>query len=112
MNTASKTQRLQSTCVLSLALLISGTTGVAHIAQHTDGELYGRGHESLARDVSSCANDLGGRAIIYDHGVRRIAPSCSAISGSATITPPPVRLARPLSDSQYIRSGDSIRYSF
>jgi len=112
MNTATATQRVQTTCVLGLALLISGTTGAVHIAQHTDGELYRQGHESFARDVPSCANNSVSRAIIFDHGARRIAPSCGATSGSVTVTPPPVRLARPLSDGQYIRSGDSIRYSF
>lgn len=112
MNTATATQRLQTTCLLGLTLLISGTTGVVHIAQHSDDGLYRQGYENFSRDVPSCANSQGGQAIIFDHGARRTAPSCSAVSGSVTITPPPVRLARPLSDNRYIRSGESIRYSF
>jgi len=103
---------MQTTCALSLALLISGTTGAAHMTEHTGGELYRQEYESFPRDTSSCASSHGARVIIFDHGFRRTAPSCSASSGSVTITPPPIRLARPLSGDPYIRSGDSIRYSF
>lgn len=113
MNTATATQRFQTTWVLSLALLICGTTDAAHISEHVDGELYRHGQERFARDTTPhCVNSLGSRTIIVEHDARLAAPSCSTAAGSVTTTPPPVRLARPLTDSQYIRFNDSIRYSF
>jgi hypothetical protein len=112
MNTATATHRIQTSCVLSLALLISGTTSASHMSEHTGGELYRQGHESFARDTPNCAGSHGPRVIIFDHGFRQTAPSCNDASGSATNTSPPVRLARPLSGIQYIRSHDSVRYSF
>ncbi|NKQ12773.1 hypothetical protein [Pseudomonas sp. SST3] len=113
MNTATATHRIQTSCVLSLALLISGTTNAAHGPEHVGAELYRHGHESFAPDGPSCVGRQGPRVIIFDQDLRQTAPSCNtATRGSVTITPPPIRLARPLSGSQYIPSSDSIRYSF
>jgi hypothetical protein len=112
MNTATATHRIQTSCVLSLALLISGTANAAHGPEHVGAELYRHGHESFAPDKPSCVGRQGPRVIIFDQGIRQTAPSCNtATRGSVTITPP-IRLARPLSGSQYIPSSDSIRYSF
>ena len=112
MNTATATQCIQTTFALSIALLISGTTVASSKSPQTVAEVYRQGYESLAENAPNCAGSLRSRALIVDHGLRQAAPSCSDASESINVTPPPVRLARPLSDSQYIRSGESIRYSF
>lgn len=109
MNTA--TQCVRTTCVLSFALLICGTTIATQISEHAQRPLYPKGYESLARDTSGCASGES-RAVISDHGVRQTALPCNESSRPARLAPSPVHLARPLSDRQYIRSGDGIRYSF
>lgn len=108
MNTA--TQCVRTTCVLSIALLICGTTVATQISEYTQAKLYPKGYEALATGPSSCASDES-RAVVLD-GVRQTLSSCNDSSQPASISPSPVRLARPLSDRQYIRSGDGIRYSF
>jgi hypothetical protein len=110
MNTAVTTQHFQTTCALSIALLISGTTSANQGSEQPGGEVYRQGYESFAVDIPSCANNRDPRIIIFD-SIRQAATPCGDASKSMTITPP-VRLARPLSGRQYIRSGDSIRYSF
>ncbi|MCQ4313476.1 hypothetical protein NAV33_16500 [Pseudomonas stutzeri] len=108
MNTAATTQRIQTTCALSIALLISGTTSANQGFEQPGSEVYRQGYESFAVDTPSCDSSQDPRIIIFG-GARQTATPCS--DANTTITPP-VRLARPLSGRQYIRSGDSIRYSF
>jgi hypothetical protein len=110
MNTATATQRIQATCVLSLTLLVSGTTSAAHMHDHSDNELYR--YESFATDTPDCVRSHAPRVIIFGQGFRQTAHTCNPGAGSATVASPPARLARPLSGNPYIRSGDSIRYSF
>ena len=110
MNTATATQRIQATCILTFTLLVSGTTNAAQMPEHPDSELYR--YESFAPDTPSCARSHAPRVIIFGQGFRQTAQTCNPGAGSATVTSPPARLARPLSGSPYIRSGDSIRYSF
>lgn len=109
MNTA--TQCIRTTCVLSIALLICGTTVATQISERAKAKLYPQGYDSLARDTYSCASG-DPAAIAFDHGVRQGVPSCDDSTRRVTVSPSPVRLAKPLSDNHYIRSGDSIRYSF
>lgn len=109
MNTATATQRIQTTCALSLALLVSGTTTAAHMFDHADSELYR--HEHPAPETPSCGHSHGPQVITFGHGFRQTSQPCDAANTSVTIMPP-VRLARPLSGSQYMRSSDGIRYSF
>lgn len=110
MNTATATQCIQTTCALSIALLISGTASASQGSQQSGDEMYRQGYESFAAETPSCASSQDPRVIIFG-GARQLATPCSDANTSMTIKSP-VRLARPLSGRQYIRSGDSIRYSF
>lgn len=100
MNTATATQRLQAICVLSLALLASLTSDGAH--DHTGGDRP----EHLIRASPGCADSHGSLGNDIDH------LSCNNSGDFESLTPPPIRLVKPLSGSPYIRSGDNIRYSF
>ena len=111
MNTATTTQRIQTSCVLSFALLISGTTGAVHLAEHGTDGLSRQRQASFSEDSSNCAVNLGPRVIIFDQGARSNPGSCQG-SGSTAIALPTVRLAEPLSGEAYRRSSDSTRYSF
>ena len=100
MNTATATQRLQAICLLSLALLVSLTSDGAH--EHTGDNRS----EHLIRASPGCADSHEPLGNDIDH------LSCDTPSEFKALTPPPMRLAEPLSGSQYLRSGDNIRYSF
>ncbi len=100
MNTATATQRLQAICVLSLALLASLTSDGAH--EHTGGNRS----EQLIRASPGCADSHEPQENDIDH------LSCNTPGDFESLTPPPMRLVKPLSGSQYLRSGDNIRYSF
>ncbi|WP_217474546.1 hypothetical protein [Stutzerimonas stutzeri] len=111
MNTATATQRIQTSCVLSFALLISGTTGAVHLAEHDANGFSRQGHASFTDDTSSCTASQGPRVIIFDQGARANAGPCQRTESTA-VTVPTVRLAKPLSGDPYLRSGDTTRYSF
>lgn len=111
MNTATATQRIQTSCVLSFALLISGTTGAVHLAEHSADGFSQQGHATFSDDASSCTASQGPRVIIFDQGPRSNPGPCQR-TGAAAVTVPTVRLAKPLSGDPYLRSGDTTRYSF
>lgn len=97
MNTAIATQRIQTTCLLSLALLISLTSDHTHISEHP--EVKQPGIFILASPDCTESHKASNEA-------------CNTLGEFETILPPPMRLVRPLSESPYLRPGDSIRYSF
>lgn len=109
MNTATTTQRIQTSCVLSFALLISGTTGAVHLAEHGTEGLSRQPQASYSEAISNCAVSRGPRVIIFDQGAK---PEPCQDSGSTATALPTVRLAEPLSGDPYRRSSDSTRYSF
>ena len=108
MNTTTATQRIQTLSALSLALLISGTTNASHKAGSAYDEQHLHEYESAAQGTSGCAAGKN----IYDLGSRQSVSPCIVVNHADTPSPAPIRLAKPLSGSQYIRSGESIRYSF
>ncbi|WP_152523737.1 hypothetical protein [Stutzerimonas stutzeri] len=109
MNTATTSQRIQTSCVLSFALLISGTTGAVHLTEHGTDGLSRQRQASFSEDSSNCVVSRGPRVIIFDQGAN---PAPCQGSGSTAIALPTVRLAEPLSGDPYRRSSDSTRYSF
>lgn len=110
MNTATATHHIHTTCALSIALLISGTANLSHGTEQASGSAYRQRYESFAKDSPNCAIS-GSRVIFFESSSRQAEGTCT-ISDALTTPPPQVRLARPLSGSRYIRSGENIRYSF
>ena len=107
MNTTTATQRIQTLSALSLALLISGTTNASHKAGSAYDE-HLHEYERAAQGTSHCAAGKN----IYNLGSRQSVSPCIGVNHTETRSPAPIRLAKPLSGSPYIRSGESIRYSF
>ncbi len=108
MNTTTATQRFQTLSALSLALLISGTTNASHKSGSAYDEQHLHEYESAAQGTSHCTAGKN----IYNLGSRQSVSPCIGVNHAETQSPAPIRLAKPLSGSQYIRSGESIRYSF
>lgn len=108
MNTTIATQRLQTLSALSLALLISGTTNAGYQSASAYDEQHLHEYERSALASSHCAAGKN----IYNLGSRQSISRCIGVNHAETGSPAPIRLAKPLSGSQYIRSGESIRYSF
>lgn len=100
MNTATAPQRLQSICVLSLVLLASLTSDGTQ--QHTSGDRS----EQLVRASPACTDGHEPQR----HAINHL--SCNTPDDFEPLTSPPIRLVKPLSGSQYLRSEDNTRYSF
>lgn len=103
MNTATATQRLQTTCLLSLAMLISLTSDGAHVPSDPGGD------RAESRASPSCTDGREPMGIIVSYAA---APSCNTLTEFGTITPPPVRLVSPVPGSRYLFPDDNIRYAF
>ncbi len=110
MNATPVTQRIQTTCALGFALLISGTTNASHRAELFDGQANRQGYEIYSNDATGCLATQRPRVTIFEHGTGQAAPTCS--KGAQPVTPPAIRLARPLPGSGYNQLNGSIRYSF
>ncbi|MCQ4322490.1 hypothetical protein [Stutzerimonas stutzeri] len=108
MNTTTAAQRIQTLSALSLALLISGTTNASYKSASAYDEQHLHEYESTAQAWSHCATGKN----IHNLGSRQSISPCIGVNHAETRSPVPIRLAKPLSGSRYIRSGESIRYSF
>lgn len=111
MNTTTAAQRIQTISALSLALLISGTTSASHKSD-TTGEFHLHEYDSAVRGSPHCTSGHAGGKSMPDLGSRQSARTCLGADRFEMSPPATIRLAKPLSGSQYIRSGDSIRYTF
>ena len=111
MNTATATHRFQTISALSIALLISGTTSASHRSDSSNTPPHSYGYEDVdvGKGIQSCKNSVG--AVVSNLGTRQVRPPCGGPS-STTDAPSPIRLAKPLSGRPYLRSIESIRYSF
>ena len=109
MNTA--TPCIRTTRALSIALVVCATTVATQLSGQSRELSYPQGYDSHARDTLGCAG-MKPQPMTLEQGTRQFVPMCNDSARSAAISPSPVRLARPLTDGLYIRSGDSIRYSF
>lgn len=106
MNTAIATQRIQSTCVLTLALLMHGASDAGHLSKHNASDR----HDSFVQDAPRCADrHHGTRATIAEYDAGPAPLSCNTPKGSEASAP--AGLASPL-PGQDIRANQSIRYSF
>lgn len=105
MNTATATQRLQTTCLLSLALLIGLASDGPHVPSHIGSDRA----ESLIRTSPSCTDRREPMGIIVSYGS---APSCNTLMEFGTITSPHMRLMSPVPGSRYLFPDDNIRYAF
>ena len=112
MNTATATHRIQTLSALSIALLISGTTNASHKADAATDQQFPIRYQDAPLRASSCSGYGESRTIILNLGASRIASPCAGASSTDANAPAPIRLAKPLSGSPYMRSEDSIRYSF
>ena len=101
MSTAAAIQRVQTSGLLSLALLITLTGDINPIDEHTSGS------ENAVWASPNCA-----QVINANHGPSQAAAYCKTLSEFETVLPPPMRLVRPTSGNQYRRLGESTRYSF
>jgi hypothetical protein len=112
MNTLTATHRIPAFSALSLALLISGTTEASHRSDPANRALHLHEYESAVRDTPICASGQTDGKTIFHLGARQSASSCTGATRFETPSAAPIRLAKPLSRSQDIRYGESIRYSF
>lgn len=107
MNTATTSHRIQALSALSLALLI-GTSHAAHRS-----ELAGHMQSSNEREDRMLASqDCPGASsytLAFELATPRGAPSCTENTNANSA---PIRLARPMLGSPYIRPAESVRYSF
>ncbi len=109
MNTATATHLIQTISALSIALLCSGTTSASHRHDAAKAEPYPHGYEDVAKGTAGCRS--GDKATVSYIGTQPVISRCHEMTRSADASSP-IRLAKPLSGSPYLRSGESIRYSF
>lgn len=111
MNTATATHRTQAFSALSLALLISGTSYAGHKSDAVSDHLYPHGYKDVSQHTANCASGGESAAIIFSLGAQPTG-HCAKPNGIGAAAPAPIRLAKPLSGTPYMRTGESTRYSF
>lgn len=111
MNTTAPMQRIQTTCALGIALLIGGTANASQRTEPFDGTAHRQGYETYSKGPVGCTTNQRPQVIIFDHGFRQASPACTE-ANNASLMPPAVRLARPLSGRTYAPTSDNTRYSF
>lgn len=112
MNTATATHLTRAFSALSLALLISGTSYAGHKSDALSDYLYPPGDKDAPQRRADCARGGESAAIIFSLGGQPTGQACTNLNGIDAAAPAPIRLAKPLSGTPYMRSGHSIRYSF
>lgn len=109
MNMNSALYRTRTFSALSIALFIIGTANAHHKSEPARDNGHVQSHGQALESQPTCTT--GRSAAVFNLGVQQSARKCSGQASSDSMTPAPIRLAKPLSGTPY-RSEETVRYSF